>query len=160
MAGGGGLLPQPTLIFVDSNIFVIDLRYRRDPVYIANKRFLEKVADSGRGVTGLINVLEVCGILSFNLPAHLVRGLYSHLGERYRILVVPAATDEAVVAHFKAEDLVGKMSLRMGLKDAEIALIAERLVPRVECFVTWNAKHFEGRISCRVQTPGRWLRSR
>ena len=55
------------MIFVDSNLFVIDLRYPADVNYGVNRRALDRLARDGSGVTSVVNVLEICGILSFNL---------------------------------------------------------------------------------------------
>ena len=53
-------------VFIDTDIFVRDLRYPNDPLLEINQRFLEKVM-SGKiaATTSIFNVLEVCGILSF-----------------------------------------------------------------------------------------------
>jgi hypothetical protein len=55
---------QSGLIVIDSNIFVIDLRYPHDRHYAANRRFLQKLAQTRQGATTIFHVLEVCGILS------------------------------------------------------------------------------------------------
>ena len=60
--------PGPFLI--DTNVFVIDRRYRRDRNYAANRRFLDAVKRERSGFTTMINLLELCGILSFNLNDH------------------------------------------------------------------------------------------
>jgi len=47
------------MIFADSDIFVIDLRYQRDEKYIENKQFLDKVINENLVTTSLFNILEV-----------------------------------------------------------------------------------------------------
>lgn len=61
------MVAQSELIVVDTNVFVIDLRYPRDRHFSVNRRFLHGLAQTGKGGTTILNVLEVCGILSFNL---------------------------------------------------------------------------------------------
>ena len=39
------------------------------------------------------------------------------------------------------------------LQDAEIALTVEQHAASLNAFVTWNAKHFAGKISVPVLTP-------
>ena len=39
--------------------------------------------------TSVINVLEVCGIASFNLSPHALHALYVHFAQRYRVAIVP-----------------------------------------------------------------------
>jgi predicted nucleic acid-binding protein len=62
------------MIFVDSNVFVIALRYPRDRNARANATFLEHLRDRTDAVTSVVNLLEVCGILSFNLNERQLRG--------------------------------------------------------------------------------------
>ncbi|OHB76871.1 MAG: hypothetical protein A2Z34_02835 [Planctomycetes bacterium RBG_16_59_8] len=145
------------MIFVDTNVFVIDLRYRRDPDYPANRRFLDDLAARGNGVTGLINLLEICGILSFNLSPHRLRELFHNFGQQYRLLIVPGASAQAGPPSFPAGDLLDKMSAKMASKDAEIALLVERFVPGAQAFVTWNKKHFVGKVPCPVLTPAEYM---
>lgn len=59
--------PKQEMILIDTNIFVIDLRYKRDTNYKVNQEFLSAAAQSGNGFTTIVNLLELCGILSFNL---------------------------------------------------------------------------------------------
>ena len=54
-------------IFIDTNVFIIDLRYRHDLNFKTNRNFLDFIARHDKGVTSLINLLEICGLLSFNL---------------------------------------------------------------------------------------------
>ena len=81
--------PGPFLI--DTNVFVIDRRYRRDRNYAANRRFLDAVKRERSGFTTMINLLELCGILSFNLNDHQLQTVWEgftlcqdagHLGPR------------------------------------------------------------------------------
>ena len=55
------------LVLVDTNIFLIDLRYKRDINYETNRAFLDCISEKGSGFTTIVNLLELCGILSFNL---------------------------------------------------------------------------------------------
>ena len=75
------------MIFVDTNVFVIDLRYQSDPYYRTNKRFLQKMEKEKNGLTGLINLLELCGILSFNLSPQQVEELFLYFSHRYKLSV-------------------------------------------------------------------------
>jgi hypothetical protein len=61
-------------VFIDSDVFILALRYPQDKRSRANGAFLEKVRSGDlRGMTSIHNVLEVSGILSFNLPASVDR---------------------------------------------------------------------------------------
>jgi len=145
------------VIFVDSNLFVIDLRYPDDVNYRVNRRALDRLARDANGLTSVVNVLEICGILSFNLSAAALHALYVHFARRYRISVVPGGDYETRLPAPTVRDLITRMEKRMALKDAEIALIVEQHAA-LSAFVSWNAKHFVGKISIPAVTPREWLR--
>ena len=148
------------MIFVDSNLFVIDLRYPNDPNHRVNRRALNRVAREGCGITSVVNVLEICGILSFNLSSAALHALYVHFARRYQITVVPGGDYETRLPAPTVRELLARMEKRMALKDAEIALVVDQHAAALSAFVSWNAKHFVGKLSVPVLTPREWLRSR
>ena len=146
------------MIFVDSNLFVIDLRYPADVSYRENRRALDRLARDGSGVTSVVNVLEICGILSFNLSTTALHALYVHFARRYRMTIVPGSDYETRLPAPTAHELLARMEKRMALKDAEIALIVGQHAAALSAFVSWNAKHFVGRLGVPSLTPREWLR--
>lgn len=86
------MVPQAGLVILDSNLFIIDLRYPRDRHYRINRTFLARLPTLAPAATTLVNLLEVCGVLSFNLKAQQVWELYHYLPERYQITVLPPPT--------------------------------------------------------------------
>jgi hypothetical protein len=146
------------VIFVDSNLFVIDLRYPDDANYRVNRRALARLGRDRTGMTGILNVLEICGILSFNLSAVSLYALYVHFAQRYRVTVVPGGGYDTQLPASTARDVLAMMEKRMALKDTEIALTVEQHAASLNAFVTWNAKHFAGKLSVPVLTPREWLR--
>ncbi len=148
------------MIFVDSNVFVIDLRYPKDENYRVNRRALDRLARQGTGMTSVLNLLEICGILSFNLSPSGLHGLFVHFARRYRVTVVPAADYETRIPGPTARELLVRMEKRMSLEDAEIALTVEQQAAGTSAFLSWNAKHFTGRLPVPAWTPREWLRNR
>lgn len=147
------------MIFLDSNLFVIDLRYPDDAHYRVNRRALDRLSGEGIGMTSVVNVLEVCGILSFNLsPAALV-DLFVHFARRYRLTVVPGSGYDARLPAPTARQVLARMAKRMALKDAEIALLVEENSAGLDSFLSWNAKHFAGKLVVPALTPSEWLRA-
>ncbi len=67
---------ERTPLLIDTNVFVIDLRYRQDTHYRANRKFLDAIGEEGTGFTTIVNLLEICGILSFNLNDRQLRELW------------------------------------------------------------------------------------
>ena len=79
------------MIFVDSNLFVIDLRYPDDANYRVNRRALDRLARDESGITSVVNVLEICGILSFNLSTAALHALIQ-VADFFRNLLGPYFT--------------------------------------------------------------------
>lgn len=148
------------MIFVDSNLFVIDLRYPDDPEHRVNRRALHRLAEDGSALTSVLNVLETCGILSFNLSVAALHSLYVHFAQRYRLTLVPGGGYDTQLPAPAVREVLAKMEKHMALKDAEIALAVEQQAANLEAFVSWNARHFTGKLPVPALTPREWLRGR
>jgi predicted nucleic acid-binding protein len=145
------------LIVLDSNVFIIDLRYPRDRNYRANRSFLARLPAIAPAATTLVNVLEVCGILSFNLKAQQVRELYHYLPERYQVSVLPPPTLPTSLPAFPVERLLTLMTKKLSFGDALVLAAVEAWLPQAACFVSWNARHFRGKTPLPVKTPREFL---
>ncbi len=143
---------------VDTNVFVIDLRYRRDPLYGTNRRFLDRLAAEGSGATTLFNLLELAGILSFNLNDRQVTDLIALFPSRYRVAVLPPVDIAGTLPRLEIGALVARISNRCAFGDAMVIEAAERFAPPGSRFVTWDAEHFKGRTSLEVTKPDRAFR--
>ena len=141
------------LAFIDSNVFVIDLRYKTDRNYRLNRIFLDIVADLKTGVTSVFNVLEICGILSFNLSEGQLVELYEYLPERYKIGILPYHDRSLPLPALRLKGLLALIAKRMSLGDALTLAVAEQESRRIETFVSWDGHHFVGKTSFLVQTP-------
>jgi len=141
------------LAFIDSNVFVIDLRYKRDRNYRLNRIFLDIVADLKIGSTGVFNLLEICGILSFNLNEGQLVELYEYLPERYNIGILPYHDRGLPLPSLHLKDLLVLIAKRMSLGDALTLAVAEQESRRIEAFISWDAQHFVGKTSLLVKTP-------
>jgi hypothetical protein len=111
-------------------------------------------------MTSILNVLEVCGILSFNLSAPSLTELYVHFARRYRLHVVPGAGYDTRLPDPTAREVLAKMQQGMALKDAEIAVAVDRHAASLSAFLSWNARHFAGKLAVPALTPQQWLRQR
>ncbi|MCL6642781.1 MAG: hypothetical protein K6T71_05610 [Candidatus Bipolaricaulota bacterium] len=76
-------------VLIDSDVFLIELRYPRDRRYAKNKAFLERVR-SGElvGWTTVYNLLEICGILSFNLSPQSLQALFIGFAQQFNVTVL------------------------------------------------------------------------
>jgi predicted nucleic acid-binding protein len=145
---------EPRFVFIDSGPFVIDLAFPQDPRAGLTRRFLNRVQSSGRGVTGVVAVLEVAGAVSFHSSAEETTRLARRFGDLYGVRVWP----ETRRLFFEADDVTARLARRMKLGDALILTAAESCRPRVSTFVTWNPADFRGRTPLKVVTPQQFLR--
>ena len=151
------MVPKASVVVLDSNVFLIDLRYRRDRYYRVNRAFLARLPTLAPAATTLVNLLEVCGILSFNLKAEQVRELYQYLPERYRVAVLPPHALPTSLPAFPVEQLLTLVARKLSFGDALVLGTIESWIPHAACFVSWDARHFRGKTVLPVMTPKEFL---
>jgi hypothetical protein len=140
------------MIFVDSNVFVLALRYPRDVNAGDNQRFLEVLRARGDGVTSVVNVLETCGVLSCNLNRRQLLSLNAHFARRFAVTVLPESGASSVIPA-TAEQLLRYIGRRMSFGDALVAYAADLWAAEAEAFVSWDAGHFLGKLGIKALTP-------
>jgi predicted nucleic acid-binding protein len=144
------------MIFVDTNVFVLALRYPRDANASDNERFLDELRIRGDGVTSVINVLETCGVLSFNLNQRQLVSLNAHFARRFAIAVVPGSGTTNVIPA-TVDQLLTYIGRRMSFGDALVAHSADMWASEAEAFVSWDARHFRGKVRFPALTPREFL---
>lgn len=149
--------PKKALVVVDTDVFVRDLRYIRDRETKTNRRFLDVLAQQGNGVTTIVNLLELCGILSFNLAPGQLKELFFYFPKRYRIQILPIHTLEDPLPAVEIRDLFACISSKMSFGDALVAACIEKFLPGADLFVSWNARHFQ-HLGIPALTPTQFLR--
>jgi hypothetical protein len=145
------------MIFLDSNIFLVDRFFQRDVHYAINRRLIQQLP-SLAGALSIYSLLEICGLASFNLsPADLALWFY-HFDRFYPVQVMlPLGLDRSADGYFAEwlEQMSQMFTRRMTFADAAILLVAEQYL--ATHFITWNKKHFEGRTTMSVMTPEEFL---
>jgi hypothetical protein len=146
------------MIVLDADILVLDIRYPRDPRFLTNERLLKTLQERGlaRGIT-LYALLEVVGILSFNLPTDQIVRLYALLPSRYGLQVVPARGASPETPAFALSAILAQMEKKMALGDAFQALYVQQFASQAICLLSWNARHFHQKLSVPALTPEEWL---
>lgn len=144
------------MVLIDSDVFILDLFYPTDTRAAVNRRFIN-LDITGRATT-IFNVLEVCGIASFNKTSEDVQRLFSEFHQTYNldvlypnVLVLPS---EDAPKHLIAKTFT-RILLKMNFNDALILATAESF--NASTLVTWNVKHFEDRTSIQIITPEDFL---
>ena len=144
------------MVLIDSDVFVLDLFYPNDERGPANKAFIE-LQQTDRATT-IFNVLEVCGIASFNKSAEEIQKLFYAFHQTYGLRVLYPATHysstQALLRSLVA-DVFARVLLKMNFNDALILATAEE--HDVSTLVTWNVKHFAERTNINVSNPADFL---
>jgi predicted nucleic acid-binding protein len=146
------------MIFIDTDIFVIDKLFPNDDRHEINKAFLNEAEEK---TTSIFNLFELLGIASFNLNEVELTKLFKGFGEAYGLRILYPSTAFISVNDFVAtlfENVFQKITIKMSFQDALILTVAEE--HRSSRFITWNTKHFVDRTHLNVQTPKEFLEYR
>jgi predicted nucleic acid-binding protein len=157
VAGGNKVGPKAELVLIDTNIFVIDLRYKRDAHYEKNLQFLTFIAENGTGFTTTFNLLELCGILSFNLNENQLLELWGYFQDKYKVNVVPTAALDSNIPAIAIKEIFELLRKRTSFGDALVIALARKHLPFITTMVTWDREHFEGKFPGTVLTPQEFL---
>jgi len=145
------------LILIDTNIFVIDLRYKRDTNFKLNQSFLSFVAQSDSGFTTIVNLLELCGILSFNLNQNQLVDLFTYFQDRYNVTVLPEPDLKLDFPSIKMKRLFEILGQKAALGDALMISVAEKYLSFISTLITWDNAHFKDKFGGNVLTPAEFL---
>jgi predicted nucleic acid-binding protein len=142
------------LVFLDSNLFIIDRFFRRDALYPATRAFVARLPEIS-GVVPLVTLLELCGAASFRLASAESERWLHEFATVYpvRVLNPFGSGGESAVAWIGAwaDDITRYIARRMTFGDALLAREADRYA--ATAIVTWNTKDFAGRTAAPVHTP-------
>jgi predicted nucleic acid-binding protein len=149
------------MVFVDSNIFILDRFFPRDALSPQNKVFVEQLGSFEAGVS-VFTLLEVCGAASFRLSIAELESWLLRFTTCYPVRVLDAfglggKDAEAWWQTFIAE-VSGNVLKKMTFGDAVLLREAESY--GVEAIVTWNTRDFSRRTRLSVLTPIAFLRQR
>jgi len=149
------------VVVIDSDVLLLAFAFANDSKQETNRAFLE-VIQTAQPATTIYNLMEVLGQLSFNLSPERLDQWQSWLVDAYQLTVIWMADDglkmgkESFREELYERPYQKMRSVRMPFMDALIISLAER-APDIECFVTWNAKHFKGKTDLKVLTPEEYL---
>jgi hypothetical protein len=145
-------------VLLDSDVILIDNRYPRDPKYTRNQELLNRLKHDGHEVAITVQaLLEVVGILSFITPVSRIPGLPNVLTHHYGLKVIPDRNAYLNYAEIAIADVLSQIATQMSLPDAVQAVQIRMFAPHADALLTWNAKHFKGKIAIPVLTPEEWL---
>ncbi len=149
------------MILLDSDVLLIAHRYQNDARFPVNDQALQQIrAESIALAITAQALLEVVGILSFSVPSGTVGRLPHYLVGLYGFLVFPVLQQAPDYAGCTVAELLVQMDQQMSLPDAVQAVQIARHASYAECLLTWNARHFKGKLVIPVFTPQDWLTQR
>jgi hypothetical protein len=147
------------LVFVDSNVFIVDRFYPTDALYSQNRSFVERLASLDSAVS-ILTLLELCGAASHRLSTTELGSWLSRFDSIYPVSVldVHGLGDKDAEAwwHSFITEISAIIVKKMSLGDALLLYEAERY--DAEAIITWNTKDFTRRGPVPIFTPTDFLR--
>jgi hypothetical protein len=145
------------MIALDSDVLLVDMRYGRDQRFPVNRQVLDHLRSAGlpRGIT-CHTLLEVLGVSCFNLAPRDLLDLAIQVPANYGLTVLPDPAIDPGYAGLNFQDIRDQIATRLSLGDALTVLQLEKFIPQAVCFLSWNARHFHGRLKIPVMTPEQW----
>jgi hypothetical protein len=146
------------MILLDADLLVLAIRYPRDARFSTNELLLKTLQERelARGIT-LYALLEVIGVLSFNLPTDQIQRLHTLLPGRYNLQVLPALGVDQVTPAFSLSAILAQIEQKMALGDAFQTLYIQQFASHATCLLSWNARHFYQKLPIPALTPEEWL---
>jgi predicted nucleic acid-binding protein len=114
------------MIFIDTDIFVIEKLFKNDNRYVVTSEFLN--SDSKEKCTSIFNLFELLGIVSFNLSTTDLKKLLKGFSEVYNIKILFPKTSYASPDDFIEQlfdNVFEKITMKMSFSDALILSVAE-----------------------------------
>jgi hypothetical protein len=147
------------LVFVDSNVFIIDRFYPRDALYSQNRSFIEKLPSLDAAIS-ILTLLEVCGGASHRLSVGELDDWLFRFDTVYPVHVINVhglnQKDAEAWWHGFVKEVTVAIAKKMSFGDA--LLLREAQSYNAEAIVTWNTKDFSRRTRLTVLTPAGFLR--
>lgn len=148
------------MVIIDTDVFLLEFAFHRDPRHRVNADFLASARDREPAIT-IYNLMEILGQLSFNLSPDRLSQWHLWLQEAYGLAVIwPESEGQTAGQFFHSEihnrPLAKMQAHRMAFLDALIIGLAEQ-VPAAKGFITWNARHFRDKTPLPVFTPPEFL---
>ena len=149
--------PKQGLVLIDTNVFVIDLRYKRDISYRSNRDFLDYIGEKQIGFTTIVNLLELCGILSFNLNERQLTELWFYFQDNYQVTVLPSPDLENDFPTIEMKRVFDLLKNRASLGDSLVIVVSQKHLPFISTMVTWDTIYFKRLFPGTVLTPDEFL---
>jgi hypothetical protein len=148
------------ILLLDADVVVIDKKYLTDVRHKANRAAIDRLKADGHTLVMVAQaVLEAVGVLSLGTAKASIPLIPDAINKAYGTTFIPdpASSSLSDYAQCTFDDLIQQMTQKMALGDAVQAVQIRMFAPHADALLTWNAKHFQGKIVVPVLTPEEWL---
>lgn len=148
------------MVVIDTDVLLLAFAFQQDSRQVTNHNFLQQVQTSAPTIT-VYTLMELLGKLSFNLSPERLEQWQSWLLDAFQLqLIWPVAPDTAVTHHTWRDLMFTRpftrmKAVQMPYMDSLILDLAE--AAQADTFITWNARHFQGKSTLAVMTPAEYL---
>ncbi len=115
--------------------------------------------EKGAGFTTLINLLELCGILSINLNERQLFELWFYFEDKYAVTILPPANIDTDFPIVGIGDLFDLLKKRCSIGDTLMMAVAGKYLAFAHTMITWDKNHFEDKFLGDIFTPEEFLES-
>ncbi len=136
------------MIVIDTDVLAVYYIYKWDKRYPIAKRVLEEDLGFSKATT-IVNVLELSGIMALAQNNAKARKLFRELHSRLRILYWRSWPSQSLWV----ATLLKLLQRKLSLGDALVAWIVDEYAGEIDYLVTWNTKHFKGKVPVEVIEP-------
>lgn len=137
-------------VMIDSDVYLLDIRYQQDEKYPLNKKFLNLIfTEQIDPYTSIFNLLEICGILSFNLSRTNLEKTFISFAATYNTTILFPSGSSGQFIQFDLIDIWEIITKKVAFLDSLIISVFEETTP-IQHLVSWNARHFRNKTSGEV----------
>jgi len=142
------------MIVLIADVLLLDMKYTRDARFVTNRQVLDHLRIQSTPVSITCHtLLEILGVACFNSSAKALRDLADEIPVDYGLIVLPAPAFDLIYAGLDYQAVRDRIATRLSIGDAVTALQIEPFIPTATTLLTWNARHFRGKLSIPVLTP-------
>lgn len=145
------------MIAIDTDVLGIYHVFKQDSRYPVTASFMYRSERAERGVP-IFSLLELCGLISTARQSEEAVEIFEAYLTSESIDVLYPPVDLNSVEVFWARqnaELLKRIERKIRLGDAAILWTVE--THPCDVLITWNTKHYEGKATLSIQTPGEWL---
>mgnify|MGYP000105985165 CR=1 FL=1 len=141
------------VVAIDTDVLVIHHIYTHDSRYEINEKFLRRVRENYKVGLTIHNLLELYGIAAMAWGRDKATTLYNNYLRTKNVVILHPEYPPNWTSYI--DRIVEYIAKGMHYGDALIAWVIDETTPAF--FITWNVRHFKGKIRVEVLTPEEFI---